>query len=77
MTVARIWPTHVCVRNDAHQASDGAETEIPIVHLLPIRGSYMSGFAYACRRPKPFDLSDVQLEIGFAEKLPPAIREND
>lgn len=55
MTVARIWLTHVCVRNDAHQASDGAETEIPIVHLLPIRGSYMSGFAYACRRPKPFD----------------------
>ena len=37
------------------QPSLPAESQIPIDPRLGIRGSYLSGFTYVCRRPKPFD----------------------
>lgn len=32
--------------------ADTPESQIPIDLRLPLRGSYLSGFTYACRRPK-------------------------
>lgn len=46
------------------RSTDGenpTESEIPIVQSMLIRGSYLSGFTYACRRPKPFDDPEGQL----------------
>ena len=61
MIASRWWRPNISASNAAHWAPVGAETDIPIAHRLTIRGSYMSGFTYACRRPKPFDIPEWQV----------------
>lgn len=65
---ARCGQANTCTSNAAHRAPVGAETDIPIARLLTIRGSYMSGFTFACRRPKPFDIRECQLKDHMPKK---------
>lgn len=52
--------TKPCRRCSCRQPSLPTKSQIPIDQPLGIRGSYLSGFTYVCRRPKPFDIADIE-----------------